>query len=94
MIALPNWIALRWHLRRWALMLGWQGLAGLVLAAFAVAVYFADIGADRARISRMQQEAASVRQFARTSPAAAGISPQKHDAWLQHFYGLLPDILA
>ena len=85
-----NWIALRWHLRRCVLLLGWQGLAGLVLAAAAVAVYFAGISPDRARIALIQQEAGSVRQFARSGADATAAAPQKQEAWLRDFYRLLP----
>ena len=83
-------IALRWQLRRWAAILRWQGLAGLVLAAAAAALYFAGIDPGKAQISRLREEALSVRQFARTQPDAAAMTPRTNEAWLQKFYALLP----
>jgi len=83
-------MALRWQLRRWARMLRWQGLAGLVLAAAAVALYFAGIDPGKSQINRLQQEALSVREFSRSDPDAASMTPRTYEAWLQNFYRLLP----
>jgi hypothetical protein len=79
--------AVTWYLRRWARTLRWQGLAGIALAAAAVALHVSGIEPGKARIDRLKQEALSVRDFARQSPDAAGSGDE---AWLQHFYRLLP----
>lgn len=83
-------IAVRWHLRRWLVLLRWQGLSGLALIAAAAAVYFAAIEPSKAQIRRLQNEALSVRAFSRSSADAANAVAPSHEAWLGQFYGLLP----
>ena len=83
-------MALRWQLIQWAKMLRWQGLAGLVLAAAAAALYFAGIDPGKAQINRLQREALSVREFSRSNPDAGSLTPPTYETWLQNFYRLLP----
>ena len=83
-------IALRWRLRQWARMLRWRGFAGLILAAAAATLYLAGVNPGKTQINELQQEAVSVRAFSRSNPDAATLPPRTYEAWLQHFYGLLP----
>lgn len=83
-------IAMRWRLRRWASLLGWQGLVGLCLGSAALAVYLASVEPGRARIRQLHEEAVSVRQFGRAQADAASTAPESRGAWLQRFYSLLP----
>ena len=80
-------IALRWRLRHWAHLLGWQGIAGIALAAAAAGTYFGGVVPARGEISRLEQEVRSLRA-ARAQPAdATGTGDER---WLSHFYSLLP----
>jgi Tfp pilus assembly protein PilO len=81
---------LRWHVRQWLGLLGWQGLVGIALAAAAVAIYFAAIDPAKARTRELQQEAVSIRAFSRASADAAKASAPGYEAWLEQFYRLLP----
>lgn len=83
-------IRLRWHLRRYTRALRWQGLLGLGLAGVAAMLYIAGIGPGMARITQLQQEALSVRDFARAAGSAANAAPPAQETWLEHFYRLLP----
>lgn len=82
-------IPLRWHLRRCVRALRWQGLIGLGLAGAAATLYVAGIGPGMARMTQLQQEALSVRDFARAA-GAANVTPPAQETWLEHFYRLLP----
>ena len=83
-------IALSWHLRRRVRALRWQGVAGVGLIAAAAAVYFTGIGPGQVQLSQLQQEALSVRDFARKAGGAADGPPPTQEAWLERFYRLLP----
>ena len=83
-------IALRWYLRRFVQTLHWQGVAGLGLMVLAAAVYFMGIVPSRVQLAQLQQEALSVRDFARNAASATPGSPPTQEAWLERFYRLLP----
>ena len=81
---------LRWRLRQWAGILGWQGCAGIALAAAAAGLYFGGIGPVKAQISELQQEAFTVRAFSRTSVDTGRATAASYETWLEQFYRLLP----
>lgn len=83
-------IALRWHLRRCVIALRWQGLIGLGLAGAAATLYLTGIGPGIARLTQLQQETLSVRDFARAAGNAANVTQPVQETWLEHFYRLLP----
>jgi len=82
-------IPLRWRLRRYVRALRWQGLIGLGLAGAAATLYVTGIGPGMARVTQLQQEALSVRDFAQKAGSAANLMPPAQE-WLEHFYRLLP----
>lgn len=83
-------IPLRWHLRRCVRALRWRGLVGLGLAGAAATLYVTGIGPGMARMTQLQQEALSVRDYARTAGSTANVTPPTQETWLEHFYRLLP----
>lgn len=83
-------IPLRWHLRRCVGALRWQGLVGLGLAGAAATLYVTGISPGMARLTQLQQEALSVRDFARTTSGTTDVTPPTQETWLEHFYRLLP----
>ncbi len=83
-------IPLRWHLGRYARVLGWQGLIGLGLAGAAATLYVVGVSPATARLTQLQQEALSVRDFARTAGGDSNVARPAQDIWLEKFYRLLP----
>ena len=77
-------------LRRWARQLGWQGLAGAGLVLCAAILYLGVAIPAQSRLAAIQQQAQSVRDFAREAGRSAASGTQRTESQLEQFYALLP----
>lgn len=81
----------RWLLRRWARQMGWRSMAGLGLVMLAGVVYLGAAIPAQTRLTDLQEQARSVREFARAAGRSAASGTERTDSQLAQFYALLPD---
>ena len=81
---------LRWWARSAVRALRWHGLVGLVLITATAVVYAVGVAPAKARIAQLQQEALSVREFARAKETGAQQDEVAQMSRLERFYRLLP----